>query len=267
VLLLPAMSSISTRYEMRPLQERLSARYQTVAVDWPGFGDQARPALPWTPQAYSTFLDFVTAELAPSPHAIIAAGHGATYALSHACTRPSCLGRLVLIAPTWRGPLPTMMNGRRPFFDWLCRLVGVPGLGSLLYKLNVNRVVVGYMAAGHVYSDPEWLRGERLRDKLAVSRARGARFASIRFVTGALDPVITRDAFLDLARRAGLPMLVVYGSESPSRSRAEMEALVAVPGVRGICLPSGKLALHEEFPDAVAQAIEPFLTEGGRTTA
>jgi pimeloyl-ACP methyl ester carboxylesterase len=143
----------------------------------------------------------------------------------------------------------------------------VPGLVSLLYKLNVNRVVVGYMAAGHVYSDPEWLRGERLRDKLAVSRARGARFASIRFVTGALDPVITRDAFLDLARRAGLPMLVVYGSESPSRSRAEMEALVAVPGVRGICLPSGKLALHEEFPDAVAQAIEPFLTEGGRTTA
>ena len=45
VLLLPALSSISTRHEMRPLQERLSAQYRTVAVDWPGFGDRPRPPL------------------------------------------------------------------------------------------------------------------------------------------------------------------------------------------------------------------------------
>ena len=41
VLLLPALSSISSRREMRPLQERLSSQYRTVSVDWPGFGDQA----------------------------------------------------------------------------------------------------------------------------------------------------------------------------------------------------------------------------------
>ena len=43
VLLLPALSSISTRREMRPLQERLAARYSTLAVDWPGFGEAPRP--------------------------------------------------------------------------------------------------------------------------------------------------------------------------------------------------------------------------------
>jgi pimeloyl-ACP methyl ester carboxylesterase len=43
VLLLPALSSISTRYEMRPLQERLSENFQIVAADWPGFGGQPRP--------------------------------------------------------------------------------------------------------------------------------------------------------------------------------------------------------------------------------
>ncbi|MEW6037592.1 MAG: hypothetical protein AB1648_05005 [Pseudomonadota bacterium] len=43
VLLLPAMSSISSRGEMRPLQERLAADFSTVAVDWPGFGDESRP--------------------------------------------------------------------------------------------------------------------------------------------------------------------------------------------------------------------------------
>ena len=33
VLLLPALSSISTRREMWPLQKRLSSQYRTVSVD------------------------------------------------------------------------------------------------------------------------------------------------------------------------------------------------------------------------------------------
>src|SRR6516164_7391133 len=41
ILLLPALSSISTRHEMRPLQERLAHEYSTLSIDWPGFGDQA----------------------------------------------------------------------------------------------------------------------------------------------------------------------------------------------------------------------------------
>ena len=38
LLLLPALSSISTRAEMRPLQERLAETFATGAIDWPGFG-------------------------------------------------------------------------------------------------------------------------------------------------------------------------------------------------------------------------------------
>ena len=261
VLLLPALSSISTRREMRPLQERLSARYATVAIDWPGFGDRPRPALAWAPDAYSAFLAFVLAEVAPTPHAVIAAGHAATYALTHVRTHPNAFARLVMVAPTWRGPLPTMMNGQRPWFDRLCRLADRPALGPLLYKLNVNRLVVRAMASGHVYADPAWLTGDRLRDKLAVTRTRGARFASVRFVAGHLDPVASRQQFLDLARAAGVPVLMVYGAETPPRSRAEMEALATVAGMRNACMPQGKLAMHEEFPGAVAQAIAPFLAE------
>ncbi|WP_426419730.1 hypothetical protein [Bradyrhizobium genosp. A] len=139
----------------------------------------------WTPAAYAAFLEYLLENVAASPHAIIAAGHAATYALAHARARPGSLGRLVLLAPTWRGPLPTMMNGRRPFFDRLCRAVDLPVVGPVLYRLNVNRVVVRFMAAGHVYADPAWLSGERLREKLTVTRTPGARYASIRFVTGA----------------------------------------------------------------------------------
>ena len=41
--------------------------------------------------------------------------------------------------------------------------------------------IVGKMVAGHVYSDPTWLSGERLIEKRQVMDAPGARFASAAF--------------------------------------------------------------------------------------
>ena len=154
-----------------------------------------------------------------------------------------------------------MMNGHRPLFDRICRMIDRPVVGPLLYKLNVNRLVIRYMAAGHVYSDPAWLRGETMRDKLNVTRARGARFSSVRFVTGKLDPLAARAEFLDLAKRSRIRMLMIYGAETPPRSRAEMEALTAIAGMDSVCLPIGKLSEHEEFHNLVADAIETFLSD------
>jgi hypothetical protein len=34
---------------------------------------------------------------------------------------------------------------------------------------------------------------------------------------------------------------------------------------RGVCLPCGKLAVHEEFPDATTEAVDAFL-DGARAT-
>jgi pimeloyl-ACP methyl ester carboxylesterase len=267
IVLLPALSSISTRDEMRPLQERLARDYSTFSIDWPGFGDEARPQIDWTPQVYAGFLSFLFTSVVRQPYAIIAAGHAAGYVLKYAASAPEATRRLVLIAPTWRGPLPTMMGGHRPIFDRLCHLVDRPLIGPLVYRLNVNSFVVRRMGAGHVYVDPGYLTGERLREKLSVVRASGARFASVRFVAGRLDPFASRKEFLECARRAMALIMVIYGSETPPRSRAEMEALAALPGVGSMRLPSGKLSVHEEFPDATVEAITPFLHGTLRPTA
>jgi pimeloyl-ACP methyl ester carboxylesterase len=259
VLLLPALSSISTCAEMRPLAERLAASFSTVAVDWPGFGMRPRPHLDWRPEIYTAFLAHLQGHIVRDLRATVAAGHAAGYALARAATVPGSMGRLALIAPTWRGPLPTM-TGRPPSaFATVAYAVDLPVVGPLLYRLNVNRPVVHMMARGHVYADPGWLHGRRLAEKLAVIRAPGARHASARFVTGQLDPARSRDEFLALAQRVTDPMLVVYGAGTPPKSAGEMEALAALPNVRAACLPAGKLAVHEEFPDAVAEAIVPFL--------
>jgi pimeloyl-ACP methyl ester carboxylesterase len=259
LLLLPALSSISTRHEMRPLAELLARQYSTLCVDWPGFGARARPQVDWTPDAYSAFLEFVLTSVMPHPHAIISAGHAASYVLKYAASAPQAAARLVLIAPTWRGPLPTMLDRRPPFLERLCRLVDLPGIGPLVYRLNVNQFMMRQMAAGHVYTEPASLTGERLRQKLDVVRAPGARFASVRFVTGRLDPLDSRDELLVLAGRTRVPTLLLYGAETPPRSREEMEALAAVPGIRSVVLPRGKLSVHEEFPGMTFEAMAPFL--------
>ena len=82
VLLLPALSSISTRREMRLLQERLASNFTTMAIDWPGFGDEPRPATRWQPDAYVAFLRYVLSEVVPRPFATVAAGHAASFALA-----------------------------------------------------------------------------------------------------------------------------------------------------------------------------------------
>jgi pimeloyl-ACP methyl ester carboxylesterase len=259
VVLLPALSSISTRCEMHPLMERLSPRFRALALDWPGFGAAARPPVRWTPDALSAFLRHVLHSLGERPHAVVAAGHGATYVLHHAARQKGFIERLVLLAPTWRGPLPTMAGGQRPYFARIRRLIETPLLGPLLYRLNVSSLVVRAMVAGHVYSDPAWLTGERLREKRKVTRAKGARFASVGFVTGGLDRVASRAEFLQLAESAAVPILLVLGNETPARSRAEMEALGALPGVQTARIARGKLSVYEEFPDEVFAAVEPFL--------
>ncbi len=243
-LLLPALSSISTRGEMQPLLERLQHGHRVVTVDWPGFGDRPRPKLDYSPAMLQAFLDWLLTEIVPRPALLVTAGHASAYALDHLARHPGTVGRLVLVAPTWRGPFPTMMGGERPWFARIRAAVDAPVLGPALYALNLSGPVIRKMVVGHVYSDRAWLTPERMAAKRAVTSAAGA--------------VASRDAFLALAEKAAVPTLVVYGAETPPKSRAEMEALAARPGIESVRLPQGKLSLHEEFPDAVAEAIARF---------
>src|SRR4029078_13363830 len=113
-------------------------------------------------------LHYVLAHTATHPLATVAAGHAASYALSVAAASPNLAGQLCLIAPTWRGPLPTMMGGRRRLGELIARASDLPVLGQLLYRLNVNQPMVRLMARGHVYADPDWLTGERFAQKMTV---------------------------------------------------------------------------------------------------
>ena len=47
----------------------------------------------------------------------------------------------------------------------------------------------------------------------------------------------TRQVFLSAAQQVNDPIIVVYGAETPPRSRAEMEALAGLPNVVAAVVP------------------------------
>ncbi len=73
-------------------------------------------------------------------------------------------------------------------------------------------------------------------------------------MTGGLDPVGSREAFLGLFGEGLPPVQVLRPAGAPRRSGAEMDALAASGLVTAGTIP-GALSPHEEEPAAVAAAI------------
>ncbi|MFM7447601.1 MAG: alpha/beta fold hydrolase [Leptolyngbyaceae cyanobacterium] len=257
ILLLPAFSTVSSRSEMRGLADQLSGSFQVVTLDWLGFGESSRPAVDYKPALYQQLLqDFVAATF-DEPVSAIAAGHAAGYVMQLAQQHPAVWSRIVLVAPTWRGPLPTM--GASPQLAGVIRqLVRSPLLGQFLYKLNTTPSFLSWMYRRHVYTDATKLTPEFIQRKHQMTQRPRARFAPAAFVTGALDPTPNRDSFLARFQGLSIPVMVVMGEQAPPKSKAEMEVLAELPDVQVKRLP-GTLGMHEEFAAEIAEAILPFL--------
>ncbi|MBW4555030.1 MAG: alpha/beta hydrolase [Trichormus sp. ATA11-4-KO1] len=257
LLLLPAFSSVSMRAEMGELANLLADHFQVTVVDWPGFGQSSRPSLNYRPEIYQHFLaDFVKAIFHP-PITVVAAGHASSYVLQLAVKQPDIFSRIALLAPTWRGPLPTM-GANHQIADMVKGLVRSPIVGQALYKLNTTPSFLSWMYRRHVFTDEAKLTPSFIEKKWQTTQKPGARFASAAFVTGNLDAVRQQSDFLELVESLSVPLMVVIGESSPPKSREEMNALAALPGVQSVVIP-GSLGLHEEYPDIVFTAIQDFL--------
>ncbi|MBE9076007.1 alpha/beta hydrolase [Romeria aff. gracilis LEGE 07310] len=254
VLLLPAFSTVSTRAEMAALATRLASTHQVTALDWPGFGESDRPRVDYRPEFYRQFLqDFVSARF-DQPVAVVAAGHAAGYALA----LPDAWSKLVLVAPTWRGPL-TVMGAPEAVRGGVRELVRSPLIGQALYGLNTQPAFLKWMYSRHVFVDESKLTPDYIARRHQSTQQPGARYAPAAFVTGGLDPVQSRANMLAYFEKLAVPVMVIVAEQAPSASRAEMEAMADQPQVQSARLP-GSLGLAEEYGNEVAAAILPFLS-------
>ena len=259
ILLLPAFSSVSTRDEMRGLAEQLGQQYQVVILDWPGFGQSARPGFNYQPALYRAFLKDFVRSIFVEPVVVVAAGHAAGYVMELAQRQPPVWAWVVLVAPTWRGPLPTAMGEHRWFYGILRFLVKLPILGQFLYWLNILPPFLRFMFRRHVFAEKKHVTSGLMAQKRRSAKQRGARHASVAFVTGALDPVRKRSEFVDYFQPLPpVPVLLVIGEQTPPKSLAEMEFLAHFTAAQVHRMP-GSLGLHEEYPEQLAEGILPFL--------
>ena len=258
ILLLPALSTVSTREEMLGIAEVLASDFQVVTLDWLGFGESDRPSLNYARSLYEELLKaFIQAQF-KQPIAIVAAGHGAGYAMQIAHRFPSLVSKLVLIAPTWKGPL-RVMGVPSPIAGGIKNLVRTPGIGQTLYALNTTPQFLKFMYRRHVYTNPERLTPEFMTHKHEITQNAGARHAPAAFVTGGLDPMNSHEEFLNVARSINIPMKIIIGEDAPPKSKAEMESLTDLPQIETAHLP-GSLGMHEEYASPVGKAAKLFLS-------
>lgn len=257
VLLLPALSTVSSRAEMKGIADRLASKYEVTVLDWLGFGESECPPVDYNPVLLQQLLeDFVKSVFNRSIIAI-AAGHGSGYALKLAHSHPNLISQIILIAPTWQGPLRVMglPDGIR---NSVKNLVRSPLLGQILYYLNTTPAFLRLMYKRHVYVDETKLTPEFIAQKHQITDKNGARYAPAAFVTGAIDPVKDREEFLHLLSSLSIPISILLAENAPPKSKAEMVAMTELDRIQTVRLP-GTLGIYEEYSEEVTKAILDFI--------
>jgi pimeloyl-ACP methyl ester carboxylesterase len=257
VLLLPAFSTVSSRTEMKSIANLLATQYQVTVLDWLGFGESQCPPVDYNPALFQQLLGDFIKSVFNSSIILIAAGHASGYALKFVQDNPDIISQLILIAPTWQGPLRVMglPDGVR---NGVKNLVRSPVIGQGLYYLNTTPSFLRLMYKRHVYVDETKLTPEFIAQKHQITSKDGARYAPAAFVTGAIDPVTNRDKFLQLLESISMPVLIILAENAPPKSKAEMSAMAELAKVQTVRL-AGTLGIYEEYPEAVTEAIQNFL--------
>lgn len=252
VLLLPAFSTVSTRTELAQITQVLASQFRVIALDWLGFGDSDRPACTYGRSLYQALLRDFVKDCCPQPAGILAAGHGAGYALHLTQNQPAqkqINTRLLLVAPTWKGPLRAM-GAPAWLATSLRNLVGLPIVGSVLYGANTHPAFLKWMYQRHVFVDETRLTPTFMQQRHRITQQPGARFAPAAFVTAALDPMSDRAEWLQIATAVTAApnnsVRVILADQAPPQSKAEMQALSELPGIHTDHLP-GSLGLYEEY--------------------
>jgi pimeloyl-ACP methyl ester carboxylesterase len=260
-LLLPAFSTVSSRTEMTSIAHILSDRFQVTVLDWLGFGDSARPKLDYQPILYQQLLNDFIANNFENKIILIAAGHASGYALEFTKNNPNSIEKVVLIAPTWKGPLRAM-GANETIAKSARNLVRMPILGQILYYLNTTPSFLHFMYRRHVYVDSNNLTKEFIAEKRRTTQQKGARFAPASFVTGGLDPVNNRNDFLSLLQNIHLPILTIIAENAPPKSKAEMEAINSLlsGNIQTLRL-TGTLGIQEEYGEVAGRAILEYLSQ------
>ncbi|KAL2321988.1 hypothetical protein Fmac_026367 [Flemingia macrophylla] len=297
ILMMPTISDVSTVEEWRLVAGDIAQRngnvnWRATIVDWPGLGYSDRPKMDYNADVLENFLvDFINSPNGPMKQSatvflaniirvklendliIFGGGHAASIVVRAAKKGLVNPKAIAAVAPTWAGPLPIVFgrdSSMETRYGLLRGTLKAPAVGWMMYNMLVsNENAIQSQYKSHVYANPDNVTPEIVESRYALTKRKGARYLPAAFLTGELDPVTSREEFLELfaAMEGKTPVLVVSAKGSPKRSKAEMEALRGAKGVSKFVEVPGALLPQEEYPALVAEELYQFLQEYFGTVA
>lgn len=246
LLMLHSPGLAASAYEMRGIIEPLSQHFRVYAPDLLGFGLSDRPSTLYTPELYTQLCqDFLT-EIVQKPALLLASQLACNYAVSVAATSPNSCNGLVLISPTTLQGQPALKTGLVP-----PALLETSLVRALLYPVLVlgTRLMTRFTATASLApGDQDYF--------YATTHRFGAEHAVMTLLAGKLSGDVSLDV-----ERLRQPMLVIWGADALGAAQGSVAQLsqprdILVPARAHVeLLPEGGLAVHEEAPQRVAEAV------------
>ena len=244
-------------WSFRRVLPRLAERFSCYLPDTPGLGESE-----WSDDADFMFgaqaerlRRFADALDLPA-YSVLAFDTGATLARQLTLIAPARVRRLVL--------LNTEIPGHRPpFIPLFQRTLGLPGsrlaMRQLLRSRALRRSSLGF---GGCFCDLSLLDGEFHAGSVAPLLASPRRLEGARRYLGGIDWALV-DGLAERHAEITAPVLFVWGEDDPTfpieRARPMAAQLADCRGF--VAVPHARLLVHEEQPQAVADAALPFLSE------
>ena len=255
VLLVHGIYAGASSYEFRKLFALLAQRHRVVAFDLIGCGLSDKPKLSYNAEIFVEQIVDALDALADEPVAVVGSSLGAALAIRAATRVHDRIARLAVICPT--GLSGTLDKGPKGPGPAITALFRTPVLGEAAFNALASKASIRSFLRKHVYADPSRATPEVVDHYYAVAHQPGARYVPAAFAGGALDCDVARDLpFL------AVPLHVLWGERAGAmnpRSNAD-EFLRLTREASLVTFAHSGLLPHEEEPDAVADALESFLT-------
>ena len=256
MLMLPALSTISRSDEWQSFKAIVTDKYQLITIDWPGFGESDKKDIHYSGKVLQKTLRKAIKAIQRKNNkklTIVAAGHSASLVLTLKDKYINTIKQVVLIAPTWRGPLPSMTGWSPKRLNIINEIVRLPIIGPILYFINTTKVIIRFMMKRHVWLNKNDLDNDKILRLQVLSRQKGARYASAAFVTGSLDIDKNKKWWISNTKKIQEMSTLVIPKDSPKKSLSEMEVLS--DSIKDVLYLRGRLGCHEEFGEEIAKRL------------
>jgi haloalkane dehalogenase len=241
----------------RKVVPRLAQRFTCYAFDLVGLGDStSRAAVDFSSQGQGAVFQRALVAAGVQKYALMGNDTGAWIARELALLEPERVTHLVLTN--------TEMPGHRP--PWIPlyqRLVLLPGAGAVMRQLVASRRVRrSAMGFGGCFTNLDLIDGEFTELFVSPLVASRDRLAGM-FQFLAQMKFARLDQFRELHGKLAMPVALIWGADDPTFPEVTARVMAAqFPHVAHFwSIPRGKLFVHEEQPDRVAELVSTFLTE------